>query len=92
MKKTLTALSVITSVYTIANSNYVSIVDGNEISYVSGGFTDRVEYTNWFFDREDYCSFDNSEVDYFAVHEHNSYSEPNTDCHKPDSVRYIMLK
>lgn len=63
LKISLLTVSII--MFGISYSDFVTIVDGNEIAYTSDSFSDRVEYTNWAFDREDNCINDINESEIY---------------------------
>lgn len=64
-KKKILATAIGVSIFSIASaSNFVTIVDGKGISYTSGGFSDRIEYSEWTLDREE-CSFNHTESEFY---------------------------
>ena len=64
-KKKILATAIGISIFSIASaSNFVTIIDGKEINYTSGGFSDRIEYSEWTMDRED-CLFNHTESEFY---------------------------
>ena len=46
-------------------SNFVTIINKEDSGYEVGGFQKITEYTDWIFDKEDNCSYDKDEQDYY---------------------------
>ncbi len=66
-KLKLLALSIISSTV-FASNDFVTIIGEDEVKYIVGGFTERMEYTPWVFNREDNCQYDlNAEDFYYGV-------------------------
>ncbi|MBM26057.1 MAG: hypothetical protein CL760_10315 [Chloroflexi bacterium] len=65
MKLNKIALLLSTVCFTSQASNFVTIIDQEKSNYEVGGFETIIEHTNWVFDREDNCSYDKNEEDYY---------------------------
>lgn len=64
MKYNIIFLSTFFSFSVVSNDNFVSIVDGKEISYISDSFTDIITYSEWVTNKED-CINDYENEDFY---------------------------
>lgn len=67
MKLKLISISILTVIAQSAHSenDFVTLVIGDDIKYISSGVETVIEYTPWVFEREDNCVVDYTEEDYY---------------------------
>ena len=64
-KTKIIALAASTIAFGLSYSGFVTVVVGDKVSYNSGGFSDKIEYTNWVFEKEDNCLNDIKESEVY---------------------------
>lgn len=87
-KKTLLALTISSSLFAFANSDFVTIVNGNEVTYLGDTFTEETTYTEWVFDRNDNCNDDAVASDHY----YNTDFTVNTVCDNIESRAATVIR